>query len=246
MDQLFEKTVREIALENPATVRIFEDHKIDYCCGGKIKFREACANADVSVEEISAKIEDVLNAKNSVDDFPERKNVRELIAFILDHHHVFTRREIARLAPLMEKVAGKHGARHNQLISLRDYFRVLSNELLAHLHKEEVVLFPFLEKLLRAEENNLSNIPAPPFQTVKNPLRLMCSEHDAAGDILRRMREISDNYALPEQACPSFTALYAGLEDLEKDLHRHIHLENNVLFPKALELEEKISGAAAV
>lgn len=245
MNEIFDKTVREIALENPATVRIFEEHKIDYCCGGKINFREACRNAKVSAEEVSTKIKNVLQDKKPHEDFLEEKSVGELIRFILDHHHVYTRNELARLAPLMEKVAGKHGGHLPVLFEIQDHFRALSSELLAHLQKEEIALFPYLETLVDAEENDLQSVPAPPFQTVKNPLRVMFAEHDAAGEILQTMRDISNDYTLPDGACPSFSALYAGLQDLEKDLHRHIHLENNVLFPQALKLEEKIFRAAS-
>lgn len=233
------KTIREIAVESPATTRIFEEYKIDFCCGGGRKFNDACQVAGVAPEIVSDRIEQVLSSQIKDFETPAQRSVSELIDYILETHHVFTKQELARLPALMEKVCRKHGAQHDELFALQTAFYELRDELTPHIKKEEVVLFPFIKHLEMSAANHISS-PRPPFLTVKNPVRVMMTEHDAAGDILRRMREISKNYALPEGACPSFQALYFGLEELEKDLHRHIHLENNVLFPRAVELEQKV------
>jgi regulator of cell morphogenesis and NO signaling len=138
----------------------------------------------------------------------------------------------------MEKVARKHGDAHPELFEIQEKLNVLNDELLPHMAKEEMILFPYIKELDNATARG--RIPAPPhFGTVRTPVRMMMFEHDAAGDLLRRMRSLSSDYTVPEGACPSFAALYAGLEDLEKDLHRHIHLENNLLFEQAIQLEGK-------
>ena len=144
--------------------------------------------------------------------------------------------EIERLTPLMAKVVTRHGELHPELYELQSIFSALSASLLPHMQKEEMVLFPYIKMLSDSTEGKAPFAP-PHFGTVENPIRMMMMDHDTDGERLRKMRSVTDDYALPEGACPSFTALYAGLEDLEKDLHRHIHLENNVLFPAAAKME---------
>lgn len=239
MQNFTTKTIREIAIEAPATTRVFEEFKIDFCCGGGRSFSDACERAGVSPLVVSQKINQVL--KNSTENFDslETKSASELVDYILEKHHVFTKSEIERLSALMEKVRRKHGDAHPELLLLENEFSTLCSDLTPHMRKEETVLFPFIKNLEMALINNLS-APHPPFGTVKNPIRMMMTEHDTDGEILRKMREIAKDYFVPEGACPSFQALYFGLEELEKDLHRHIHLENNVLFPQAVKLEQKV------
>jgi regulator of cell morphogenesis and NO signaling len=239
MENFTTKTIREIAVENPATTRVFEELKIDYCCGGRRSFNDACRTAGVNPQFVSQKIIEVLSFQNVQIESPEQKSASDLIDYILEKHHVFTRREIERLAALMKKVSRRHGANHPEIFALENEFRSLGEDLYPHMKKEEMVLFPFIRHLEMSAANNLS-IPRPPFCTVKNPVQAMMTEHDTAGDCLRKMREITKDYALPENACTSFRALYAGLVELEKDLHQHIHLENNVLFHKAVELEQNV------
>lgn len=234
------KTIREIAIENPATTRVFEEFSIDYCCGGKRSFDDACQHAGVAAETVSRKIAEVLNAQNGQSDLPEQKTASALIDYIVATHHVFTKDEIIRLGALIERVCRKHSPQHKELFELENEFCRLFEDLLPHMKKEETVLFPFIKHLELSGANGLSS-PRPPFGTVKNPVRMMTVEHDAAGDILRNMRQITNDYTVPDDACPSYRALYHGLEELEKDLHKHIHLENNVLFPRAIELEEEAS-----
>jgi regulator of cell morphogenesis and NO signaling len=236
MFELNSKTIREIALEKPQTTRVFEEFKIDYCCGGRRPFAEACLEAGVDPRLVADKLAAVLT--NEANDYPEKKTPSDLIDYIVDKHHVFTRNELERLTALMEKVCRKHGAHQPELFELQSILAALNDDLTVHMRKEEMVLFPYIKTLENSFARNLSVLP-PHFRTVQNPVRMMLEEHDAAGDFLRRMREKSGDYQVPPEACPSFKALYSGLEDLERDLHRHIHLENNVLFPQAIELEVK-------
>ena len=238
MNDISTKTIREIALEAPATTRVFEKFKIDYCCGGNRSIADACAATGIDYSQLMESIDQIVSKPETDDDVtaPERRGATELIGYILASHHVFTVEEIERLKPLMAKVVMRHGERHPELFELQTVFGELSESLIPHMRKEEHVLFPYIVELERAEKANLSP-PIPHFGTVKNPIRMMMAEHDADGDRLRKMRAVTNDYSLPDGACPSFTALYAGLEDLERDLHKHIHLENNVLFPAAAELE---------
>ena len=234
------KTIREIALESPQTTRVFEEFKIDYCCGGRKLFDVACLDAGLDPQLVAQKIEAAMKDHDSRGQFkrPEMESASQLINYIIAKHHLFTAQEIERLLPLMEKVCTRHGEQHPDLFELQTVFNALTDSLVPHMRKEETVLFPYIQML---ESSLTENVPVNPphFGTVENPIRMMMADHDADGERLRKMREISSGYTLPDGACPSFTALYAGLQDLEKDLHRHIHLENNVLFPAAAELERR-------
>ena len=238
MNELHTKTIKEIALDNPATIRIFQDYKIDFCCGGKRLFDDACAVAGVDPETVAADIRAAARS-GALYELPEFQTATSLINHIEKKHHRFTRHEIERLTPMINKVVARHAQTHRELIALQMTFDQLCCELLPHMHKEEASLFPYIKHLEMSAVNNLK-VARPPFCTVDNPIRMMTDEHDSAGEILREMREITSDYRVPEDACISFRALYQGLEELENDLHRHIHLENNILFPHALELEKEV------
>lgn len=245
MENFTNKTIREIALEAPQTTRVFEEFKIDYCCGGRKPFAEACEAAGVDAQKVADKLSQALSGAVETGEMnlPERKNASELIDYIVGKHHVFAKNEIARLAPLLAKVCRKHGAQHAELFDIETAFHALAADLALHFKKEEAVLFPYIKQMEMAIAGELPFF-APPFGTVQNPVQMMMMEHDAAGDFLRQMRRFSADYTAPADACPSFRALYYGFAELEKDLHQHIHLENNVLFPQALEMEETAFGEA--
>lgn len=239
------KTVREIALDMPVTTRVFEEFKIDYCCHGDRPFNEACASAGTEPGLVIEKIETMLAsaAKSEPAGFSNWK-LRDLADHIVAIHHTFTRDEMEQLTPLMAKVARKHGEHHEYLVRMELVFQKLCEELWPHLQKEETVLFPYIEQLEHSSEKG-TQIAFPPFGTVGNPIRMMMKEHENAGELLAELRELSRDYTLPEGACPSFTALYHRLKAFEIDLHQHIHLENNLLFPRALKLEESMLSSAA-
>ena len=233
-----EKTVGELALEIPGATRVFEKLGIDYCCGGGQTLEQACQAAHVSItqaEDSLAEAGRVASAAQPARNW-QAEPLSELLAHIRNTHHAYTREEIARLGPLFDKVCAVHGKNHSELLRLREVFSGLAEELTTHLMKEEMVLFPYI---LRMEEAVVAKEPVlpPPFGSVRNPVAMMLSEHDGAGSALRNMRQISGGYAAPPDACVSFQTLYQALAAFEADLHQHIHLENNVLFPRAIEME---------
>jgi regulator of cell morphogenesis and NO signaling len=159
-----------------------------------------------------------------------------LIGHITQTHHAFVREESPRILALAAKVAGVHGKNHPELLEVQSKFAALAEELSVHLMKEEQILFPYVTRM---EENAQAGEPAPPamFGTVANPIRMMTQEHDGAGDVLKALRSLSSNYAVPGDACISYRTLYEALQGFEADLHQHIHLENNVLFPRAIAMQ---------
>ena len=230
------KPVREVALELPQSTRVFERMKIDYCCGGDKPLQEACATAGVNVEELMRMLEDVkTETRNGVPDF-QKATLTELITYILDKHHVYTKEEMVRLQALFEKVVSAHGQNHPELREIAAQFQTLRADLTPHMFKEEQILFPYIVELERSATQNRS-LPFAPFGTVSNPIRMMMMEHDTAGEILCELRKLSSDYFVPADACISYQTLYQALEAFEQDLHQHIHLENNLLFPRAIDLE---------
>lgn len=232
------RTVRELALEIPEATRIFEKIGIDYCCGGNKSLEEACATANLSVDEVLDCLEfaeQEARAKQKDRNW-QAEPLADLVAHINGTHHKYTREEIARLGPLFDKVVSVHGKNHPELQHVRAAFRGLAQELTMHMMKEEAVLFPYI---VRMEEAVIQKEPvlSPPFGSVQNPVAMMMHEHDSAGDALRAMRQASAGYTLPGDACISYQTLYKALGDFERDLHQHIHLENNILFPRAIEME---------
>lgn len=228
-----ERTLRELALENPAATRVFEKLHLDYCCGGGQTLQQACDRAGLPV----ASVLDSLTERPAA---PARdwgtEPLSALTAHIRDTHHRFTRAEIARIAPLFDKVCAAHAERHPELLEERQIFLGLADELTSHLMKEERILFPYIEQL-EASHHGGAPAPASCFGSVRNPVAMMMHEHDGAGEALAALRRLSRDYTAPADACLSFQTLYGALAGLEADLHQHIHLENNILFPKAIALE---------
>jgi regulator of cell morphogenesis and NO signaling len=231
-------TVREVALQVPESTRLFENLKIDYCCGGNKPLTEACESAGLQVVDVIAMVGALSKPNTSEKDTIDfqKLSLSELITHILETHHVFTKSEMDRLAALVEKVIGAHGSRHPELSKVGDLFQQLCADLKPHMFKEEQVLFPYITKLELAASQNAPS-PFAPFGTVGNPIRMMMKEHDTAGDILRELRTVTSDYKVPSDACISYQTLYQALEGFERDLHQHIHLENNILFPRAVESE---------
>lgn len=230
------QTVREIALENPATIRVFEKFGIDYCCGGRRPLDEACAQKNVAVEIVIAELERAQAAPAEAHEDWQAQPLSALITHIVTTHHVYVRRELQRLHELAGKVVNRHGDTRPELPAIQARLYDLSEELTQHCAKEEIVLFPYVNNLERA----IAQQTVPPigcFGTIASPIAVMMQEHDSAGGLLSEIRELSGDFQPPVGACPTYHAFYTGLKEFEQDLHQHIHLENNVLFPRAMAME---------
>jgi regulator of cell morphogenesis and NO signaling len=233
------KTVRDVAVENPAAIRVFENLKIDYCCGGDLPLVEACRNAGVSIGEVAELIKNAENGAaqtiGALPNFPAM-SLAALADYIVRTHHKFTREENERITHLLEKVCAAHAANHPELFEIQKVFGALRLEIENHLLKEERMLFPYIALM----ESSLAfgmPVPPAPFGTTQNPIKVMVREHGAAGEHLREIRNLSGEFAVPSDGCATYKSLYAALEAFERDLHQHIHLENNILFPRAVEME---------
>jgi regulator of cell morphogenesis and NO signaling len=233
------KTVGEIAAENPSATREFEKLGIDYCCGGKRTLDEACADAKITVDKALERLEKSAMATilGGGQDW-QNQPLADLITHITGTHHVFVREECPRIQALAAKVVALHGGNHPELLQVQGVFSALAEELSVHLMKEEQILFPYV---IRLEESFVAGECAPPamFGTVVNPIRMMMQEHDGAGEALRTLRAVTKDYSTPDDACISYHTLCSALQGFEADLHQHIHLENNILFPRSVAMEGK-------
>lgn len=235
------KTVREIAIEVPSATRVFEKLGIDYCCGGGKPISEACVQAKLPVDQVLRDLEVAESSRIARQENARDWNgepLADLIGEIIRKHHAYVQAEIPRLSTLAEKVSSKHGERHPETVKVNELFSNLANELSMHLMKEEQILFPYIIRMEEAVVAKETVIPSSCFGTVQNPIQMMVSEHDGAGETLRALREATGNYKVPEDACTSYRTLYTGLLEFEADLHQHIHLENNILFPRAISMEQ--------
>lgn len=241
MTQIAEQTVGDIAIGNPSTIRVFENLGIDYCCGGKRTLSEACTRANVALESAIHLLDQAVqpHAANGAQLWNGAR-LSVLMNYIVDAHHGYVRRESPRISGLLAKVIGRHGYAHPEVGQIAQQFTALNQELSTHMMKEEIVLFPYVTKL-EAHQVDGGPLPSACFDSVSHPIANMLADHDDAGAVLARMRELSDGYTPPEDACPTFRGLYQALVEFERDLHQHVHLENNILFPRAVALENVLA-----
>jgi regulator of cell morphogenesis and NO signaling len=233
------RTVRELAIEIPNATRTFERLGIDYCCGGSRSLNDACMHAHLALKDVLSELEQgsafrpesESNGKNF-----SGGTLAELVEHIVSTHHGYVKQELPRLQQLLKKVVSVHGPAHPELGSIQQVFQAMSAELSSHMMKEEHILFPYIVALENAVGNRRP-APRPAFGTVSNPVHMMELEHDSAGTALKEIKNLSSNYEPPEGACFSYRTLYTALKDFENDLHQHIHLENNLLFPRAIAME---------
>ena len=228
-------TVGDVVARCPALSRVFEEAGIDYCCGGGKTLDQACQKKGLDTQVFLATLQESAlgSTEESVVD-AAAMSLTELADHIVETHHSYLRSELPRLAGMTEKVASVHGEKNSRLHQVRETFSALAAELSNHMMKEEQILFPMVRELDVSETT-----PAFHCGTLANPIRQMESEHDNAGSALAKLRELTDGYTPPDWACNTYLAMLDALAYLEQDLHQHIHKENNVLFPRALELERE-------
>lgn len=224
-----ENTVGEIAAGLPLSVRVFEQLGIDFCCGGKAPLGDACRARGLDPADVVEQIRSIGQPAAALPDW-QRVSMIALIDHIVTTHHAYMKTQLPRLGAMLEKILSKHGERHGEVLQpLAETFRPMREELEGHLTKEELILFPLIRQMESGGTESEFHCGS-----VRNPVRVMLREHDDAGEALARLRELTSGYTPPVDACNTFRAFYAELADLERDLHQHIHLENNILFPKAV------------
>jgi regulator of cell morphogenesis and NO signaling len=230
-------TLADVAATSLNAVRTLERHGLDYCCGGKQPFDEACVAKGLKPESVMREVEQAQGAGASGKEW-QTAPLGELVKHIVATHHEYLKLELPVLGNRLDKVHSVHGARDPEILGrMVEVFASLRAELELHLHKEEAILFPFLEQYGDAEVQGRP-MPPVPFGTIGAPIAMMEREHESAGGALVEIRALTNDYRLPPYACDTVRALYAGLQALEADLHVHIHLENNILFPRAIALEK--------
>lgn len=231
------KSVGQLVAERPSRARVFERFGIDFCCGGKIPLSDACTERKLDTERILAALREADSSEADTDE-PDwtRATLSALIAHILQKHHAYLRNELPRLAKMVAKVHDVHGERHPELAEVRQTYDGLHAELASHMMKEEQILFPLIEAMESSQSLEASHCGS-----VNNPISMMEHEHDSAGAALARLRSLTGDFTPPEDACNTYRVLLDGLAELEADLHRHIHKENNILFPRASELEAALA-----
>lgn len=233
-----ENTVREIAIESPACIPVLESWGIDYCCGGQKSLKQACLERQLSGMEVLEQLEKAASRPIEPQERWDGTSLANLARHIVSRHHVYVRQQLVRLEQSGEKVRHKHAQAHPEVRKIFDLLLTLRDELSMHMMKEEQIMFPYIARMENAVESG-HPIPEAAFGTVANPVRRMMNEHDDASSLVTAIRKLSHQYTPPPDACPTLTAFYAGLKEFEQDLHRHIHLENNILFPRALRMEEE-------
>ncbi len=235
-----DETLGEIAAKDLRKAEVFRKYGLDFCCGGKKTVKEACAEKGLDVTKVEQELQQADRAPVATRALPYNEWDPGFLAdYIVNTHHTYVRKILPDLGTYAHKVASVHGDHHPELIEINSLVEAISDELFGHLPKEENILFPFIKQLVQAK-NSGQLLERPHFGTVENPVRMMEAEHENAGRDLERIRELSNNYTLPEDACGSYKLLFKMLEEFESDLHIHIHMENNILFPKALEIEKQL------
>lgn len=230
-------TVGEVAALSPGAVNVLDSHGIDYCCGGRRTLEDVCAEKGLSARRLMDEIDAGAAVAGSPEDDWKIVPLRRLIGHIVSTHHEFLKLELPRIAQRLAKVVEVHGAKDPALGELQPVYEDMRRELELHMHKEELMLFPAIGRYEAAAE---SGKPLPPalFGSVANPIAAMEKEHDSAGVELRRIRDLTRDFEPPEYACTTYRSLLDGLRALESDLRTHVHLENNILFPRAIALEK--------
>lgn len=234
-----DETLGQIAARDLRKASIFKKYGLDFCCGGKKTVKEACLEKGIDVVKVE---EELREADRIPSSRPLPYNDWELdflSDYIVNTHHAYVQKNLPDIRAYAEKVARVHGGRHPELLDLRQIVEQVYHEMSSHMAKEENVLFPYIKKMAAAKKNN-QLVGGIHFGTVQNPVNMMEMEHESVGNELARLRALTNNYALPPDACASYSLLYRLLNEFEEDLHLHVHLENNILFPKAIQLEKQL------
>lgn len=239
MNDTLEKSIGQLVAEDYRTAQVFKAHKIDFCCKGNRTLTEVATKKGLNLEAISEELEAVRS--NGQENLPDFKTwpLDLLIDYIEKTHHRYVEKQIPVLKQYLNKLYRVHGERHPELFDIFEQFNTSAGELSMHMKKEELVLFPYIRKMV-AGPTGSEALEKPHFGSVSNPIQMMMEEHDNEGERFRTIAKLSNDYTPPEDACNTYRVAFSLLQEFEDDLHRHIHLENNILFPKAEILENRM------
>jgi len=235
------QTIGEIVRDDIRAGKIFKRHDIDFCCGGKKTLKKACEEKNVNADVVQEELLDLMSRNNPFPEInPDKWELDFLADYIENIHHTYVKQNIPVITELAEKVARVHGEHAPELVKIKELFSQVVSELVPHMQKEELMLFPYIKRLTAVAKHK----PEPTTMhvgSVKTPISVMEKEHEAAGALMEEIYLLSNTFTLPDRACNSYKLLYNSMAEFREDLHRHIHLENNILFPKAIKLEEKLT-----
>lgn len=235
-------TLGEIVKKNYRTAEVFDKFNLDFCCNGGKKLEEACKKSEIDPQQVV----DALNAINfeSGDDMNFDSWPLDLLAdYIQKRHHKYVEERIPVIKTYLERIASVHGIRHPELVEIQQLFSEIAGEIAVHLKKEELMVFPYIKKIVKAKASG-SAISSSLFPTINNPVEALKEDHAAEGEKFHKISTLSNQYTTPSDGCSTYQVTYRFLKEFEQDLHRHIHLENNILFPKAVEMEKGLSPSA--
>ncbi|GAB3428725.1 iron-sulfur cluster repair di-iron protein [Niabella aquatica] len=229
-----ETIVGELVARDYRTAPVFKEHGIDFCCNGNRTIQEACEQKHVAIDMLIQHLLQVSVHRGNINIDYQSWPPDLLADYIEKKHHRYVKNRIREITPFLQKVARVHGERHPELLQVEYLFAASATELTEHLKKEEQILFPYIRKTITEGPSR------PAFGTVENPISVMMDEHSSEGARFQKIAELTDNYTPPEDACNTYRVTFSLLKEFEEDLHLHIHLENNILFPKAIELEKQL------
>ena len=238
MNPLAQQTLASIVTENHQSVTVLEKHHLDFCCKGKRTLTDACMEKGLSVEQLLQELNEVKGTEISTALPFTEMNGEQLINYILIHHHHYVKEIMPVIAGHLEKVANKHGERYPYMIKVFQLFNAILEEMTLHMHKEEVILFPRIKEMEQLFILDQKTKLAPGY--IKGPVNIMEAEHEHAGELLYEIRQLTDNFTPPVDACTTFKVCLEELKAFEIDLHKHVHLENYLLFPLAEKIMENI------
>lgn len=231
--------IGELVTQNYKAASVFKSFGVDFCCNGNRTIGEACQAKGLNEELLLSKLNEVIMDKDAVTPDFDFWPIDLLADYIEKKHHRYVDTKITEIKPFLNKVVKVHGAEHPELIEIEKLFLESAGELTAHMKKEELILFPFIKKMVVAKLSG-EQPSLPHFGTVENPVAMMKHEHDNEGERFRKIAALSHDYTPPVDACNTYRVTFAMIQEFEEDLHMHIHLENNILFPKAIALEKEL------
>ncbi|PWG80251.1 iron-sulfur cluster repair di-iron protein [Pararcticibacter amylolyticus] len=233
-----ETTIGELVAKDYRKAQVFKKFGIDFCCGGKKTLSEVCNKKGIDIHRVEDELKNVDQQSQRTGDNYQNWELDFMCDYIINTHHNYVRESIPFLSEISQKVARVHGEHHPELVKVAEVFAGIAADLSMHLMKEENILFPYIKEMVLAKKTGMP-LPQAQFGQVANPITVMEQEHEGAGEDLSEIRELTNNYDVPADACTSYRILFKKLEEFEDDLHQHVHMENNILFPKAIELEKQ-------